>query len=62
VIVAGCFCYVTIALLTGLVRGDDLEKAGNELKPRAAVPHVRITLKLIGLLESYRRMMRGKNG
>lgn len=47
----GTILYVFLSLLTGLVRSDDLSKAGTALEPRADIPHIRLALRLINLLE-----------
>ena len=51
----GSFLYIMLALLTRLLRGSDFERARTELQPRAAVPHVALALRLIGLLERFSR-------
>ena len=51
----GSFLYLTIALLTRMLRGSDFERARGALQPRAEVPHVALALRLIGLFERFSR-------
>ncbi len=51
--------YIFLSLLTGLVRRDDLAQASESLAPRGTVPHVRLTIAVIALLERVRRGLRG---
>jgi len=59
VLVAGGALYILLALVTGLIRREDLRQARGSLEPRAGVPHVRAGLALLGLMErisgSFRR-------
>ena len=58
VLAAGSAAYLFLALITGLVRSDDLAQARDSLEPRAEVPHVRAGLALLGLMESIRGSIR----
>jgi O-antigen/teichoic acid export membrane protein len=51
----GSFLYIVIALLTGLLRRSDFERARSALEPRAGVFHVGLALRLIALLERFSR-------
>ena len=48
---SGSLLYVAMAFATGLIRKKDLETARRALAPRAAVPHVRLALALLGAAE-----------
>jgi stage V sporulation protein B len=58
ILLGGSAAYVTLVLLTGLVRKADLEGARKALEPRSSVPHVALALWLLGLLERYRVALR----
>lgn len=51
----GSLLYIMLALLTGLLRRSDFERARSALEPRAGVFHVGLALRLIGLLERFSR-------
>jgi O-antigen/teichoic acid export membrane protein len=57
VAVAGSVLYAAAALATGLVRSEDFTRARAMLLPRSAVPHVRLALALIGILERAHRII-----
>jgi len=57
VFVAGSIVYAAGALLTGLIRKEDLDKAREMLTPRAAVPHVRFALRFINAVERANRLI-----
>jgi O-antigen/teichoic acid export membrane protein len=57
VFVAGSIVYAAGALLTGLIRKEDLDKAREMLTPRAAVPHVRFALRFINAVERANRVI-----
>lgn len=54
---AGTILYALGALMTGLVRQDDFEKIRGMLARRAAVPHVRFALGVVGILERVSRLL-----
>jgi O-antigen/teichoic acid export membrane protein len=52
VFVPGTAAYLLIALATGIIRRKDLEESRLMLTPRATVLHVRLTLKIVGIMEA----------
>lgn len=58
VLLIGSAAYIFLALVTGLVRGEDLAQARAALEPRANVPHVRAGLTLLGVMDNIRGMIR----
>jgi O-antigen/teichoic acid export membrane protein len=57
VAVAGSALFAVLTITAGLVRGEDLSKAAAALEPRAGVPHVRITLGLVEILQKISRLI-----
>jgi hypothetical protein len=55
VMVAGSAVYKLLAALTGLIRKSDLETAAAALRQRGHVPHVRLALAGISLLDRITR-------
>jgi O-antigen/teichoic acid export membrane protein len=55
VLLAGSLVYAAAAFTTGLIRKEDLDKVREILTPRAAVPHVRFALGVIGVLDRVNR-------
>ena len=55
VFLTGSLLYAAAAFTTGLIRKEDLERVREILTPRAAVPHVRLALTVIGVLDRVNR-------
>lgn len=60
VVIAGTAVYLVLAVRLRIVRSEDLAKTREMLSPRASVPHVRLTLKLVDLMEAIDRRLRGR--